>query len=534
MSLLALLITAGALIFGKRQQMLEDRRRATQHVVEVALAVVQGFQVLEAKGELKREDAQARATAALKLLRYGGTEYVWVHDLDARMVMHPTRPELDGKALHELKDPDGVPIFLVMNERVRKDGKGFVDYQWPRPGSDHPVPKVSFVQGFAPWGWVVGSGIYVDDVSTAFRADVLRLSVGVLALALLLALGVVAVTRSIVRPLREAMALAERTAAGDLSAHLDVPAEGDELTALLRSLARMQQQLHATVSGLRRVSEVIDGAARNLSEGNQEVEQRTRDQVVRIEETASTLEELSTTVKQNAATAQRVDDDAKEAATVASQGGEAVMKVVGLMKRMTESARRIGDISGVIDEMAFQTNILALNANVEAARAGEHGRGFAVVASEVRSLALRSAASAREIKQLVLQVAQETEQGVAQATEAGEVVSRVVQAAHGLATLVGDISHASQEQSSAINQAASSVTEIDQATQQNADVVHRAATTAQSLSAEAATLARAIAEFQLEAAEPPAPSAPRPAVPAAHGFVPLDAAPRPSAPRAHP
>jgi methyl-accepting chemotaxis protein len=358
---------------------------------------------------------------------------------------------------------------------------------------------VSYVQGINRWGWVVGSGIYVDDVDAAFWSDVVRLALGLSLISMLLLVSLAFVVRSILRPLHEAMSVAERTASGDLRHPIDADPTRDELSALLASLGAMQRQLQTTVAGIRRVAQVIQGSVHDTQKGNEEVERRAQEQVVRLEETASTIEELSATVRQNAHTAKTVDTKAHEAAQVAENTGEIVDSLVKKMDQMTHDAQRIGDISTVIDDIAFQTNILALNASVEAARAGDHGRGFSVVANEVRELALRSAASAREIKQLIASTSTHMEAGATLARSAGTAVKGVVEGARSVSALVSDITTATEQQALALEQANQAVTSIDQLTQQNVAFISRAAASSRALASEAEALTKEVARFLLEA-----------------------------------
>jgi methyl-accepting chemotaxis protein len=493
------LVVGGAVLLrSKRTQMMDDRQASTRRLVETASGVLAHFQGLEAKGTLPRAEAQAAALAVLKGLRYGGTEYFWVNDLAPKMVMHPVKPELDGQSLAGLKDPNGVPLFLNMVEVVQRSQAGFVAYQWSRPGSERPVDKISYVQGFAPWGWMVGSGIYVDDVEAAFRRDAATTGGVVLVLLLVMLASIRAVVRSVTVPLLEATGLATRIAEGDLRAGPPLRQTEDELGELLAALDAMQGTLRGAVGGIARVSATIDAAAQGIARGSDELATRSSQHAARFEETASALEELSSTVLANAATAFEADQKSQEAALAAQEGGRVVAEVVETMGTISRQSKRIEEIVSDIDEIAFQTNLLALNASVEASRAGEAGRGFAVVAGEVRELALRCQAAAKEIKSLADDSSASVGDGELRARAAGEVVARLVGVSTSVATLVQQIAKASGEQSTALEQVSTAVAAIDQATQRNVEVVQGAASAAGGLRHEAESLTGLVSRFVLD------------------------------------
>jgi methyl-accepting chemotaxis protein len=303
---------------------------------------------------------------------------------------------------------------------------------------------------------------------------------------------------SITRPLQQAVQVAQRVAAGDLSVVTRTTAR-DETGLLLVALGQMTGKLAELVSHVRVTSETIGVASAEIANGNADLSQRTENQAGALEETASSMEELTATVRQNADHARRANELAVNASGIASRGGAVVQDVVQRMDGIRQSSRKIAEINGVIDAIAFQTNILALNAAVEAARAGEQGRGFAVVATEVRNLAQRSAAAAKDIKQLIAESVTQVEQGSALADRAGATMQEVVQSVGEVAHIMHEIADASREQSEGIEQVNSAVLAMDDMTQQNAALVEEAAAAAISLEEQAQALVVAVSVFKLAA-----------------------------------
>ena len=305
-----------------------------------------------------------------------------------------------------------------------------------------------------------------------------------------------AIPSSVVGPVRQAVALAQTIADGNLSKTILVNRK-DELGQLLESLRVMQGKLAQVVANVRQGSESVATASAEIAQGNHDLSSRTESQASALEQTAASMEELGSTVKQNADSARQANQLAMNASKVAVEGGEVVGQVVETMKGINESSRRIADIISVIDGIAFQTNILALNAAVEAARAGEQGRGFAVVASEVRSLAGRSAEAAKEIKNLIGASVDRVEQGTALVDRAGATMTEVVASIRRVTDIMGEISAASNEQSLGVSQVGEAVGQMDQATQQNAALVEEMAAAASSLKSQAEDLVGVVATFKL-------------------------------------
>ncbi|CAA2109828.1 Methyl-accepting chemotaxis protein III [Variovorax paradoxus] len=334
----------------------------------------------------------------------------------------------------------------------------------------------------------------IDAGYTSGRSMLLVLAAVALVVGALLAWRL---TRGIVRPLGHALEVAETVAAGDLSAHIVVESR-DEAGQLMHALREMNASLAKVVGEVRMGTDTIATASSQIASGNQDLSSRTEQQASSLEQTAASMEELTSTVKQNADNARQANQLAVSASEVAVRGGSVVSQVVDTMGSINASSKKIVDIIGVIDGIAFQTNILALNAAVEAARAGEQGKGFAVVASEVRNLAQRSASAAKEIKTLIGDSVEKVEEGSKQVEEAGRTMEEIVGSVKRVTDIMGEITAASQEQTSGIEQINQAITQMDQATQQNAALVEEASAAAQSLQEQAGSLSQVVGVFRLE------------------------------------
>ncbi|WP_038750620.1 methyl-accepting chemotaxis protein, partial [Burkholderia sp. ABCPW 111] len=371
--------------FETRATMLAERKEGMANLVDSAAGVVKAYHALAQSGKMSDDDARREALERLSAMRYGDSGYLFVMDSKPVVLMHPTLPKLVGTQVGDYLDPDGKPLFVTILNAAKESGRGFAEYRGRLPHSETAVPKISYVTRFAPWDWNISSGVFVKDIDTVYYETL----VGHLAVVFVIGLVITAAMLVIIRNVRaslggepdEAAALAARIASGDLSRPVAVRA-GDK-SSMMAAMRDMQGRLQATIGGIRQAAESIAAASHEIAAGNHDLSQRTEQQAASLEETAASMEELTATVKQNAENARQASGLANSASEIALKGNDVVSRVIGTMGEINDSSQKIADIIGVIDGIAFQTNILALNAAVEAARAGEQGRGFAVVAGEV-------------------------------------------------------------------------------------------------------------------------------------------------------
>lgn len=483
-------------VLSRSDEALKAKMDATRQHVEVALSMVQWSYDLQQAGELNEQEAKANARQAVGAMRYDVSEYFWINDLQPRMIMHPIKPALDGSDVGDIKDPNGLALFVAFADTVREHGSGFVEYQWPRPGSDTPVNKLSYVQGFEPWGWVIGSGIYIDELAQQQRTTIQR-SVGVIAMILVLVgYGFVCFYQSLKSGMRRVSRHLSEIADGNLTC-APLSRGRDESAQLMSDLGQMQLSLQTIVSRVRDTSDDILHSSSEIASGAKDLSRRTEHAASNLEESAASMEQITSTVKSSANNTQEASSVAHNNAQIAVRGGEAMREVANTMQEIQSSSSKIGEITTLIDGIAFQTNLLALNAAVEAARAGEQGRGFAVVASEVRALAHRSAEAAKDIKDLVGSSGHLVSAGTDVVHRACSTIDDLVNSSDRMNKLLGDISIASQEQSIGVTQIGQAVAELDSMTNQNAALVEETAAAAADMKEQASMLTIEVSRFKV-------------------------------------
>ncbi|WP_417702499.1 methyl-accepting chemotaxis protein [Pseudomonas sp.] len=498
----------------------------TEHVVQSAAGILKHFHSLESAGSLSREEAQKQAMETVRGLRYDGQEYFWINDQTPVMLMHPMNAKLEGQNLSGFKDPDGKALFNEMVAITRSQGAGQVDYRWPKPGATDPVPKISYVELFQPWGWIIGSGVYVDDVQVEFRAQAVKaMSIGLL-IALLLTGLVVLITRSIVQPLQAAVdAMASISSGeGDLTRNLDTHGR-DELTALATYFNAFTAKLRHVIQQMLDSAGSLDQAARSLGDISSEAQRHSQQQAQQMELVATAVNEVTYGVQDVAKNAEHASSEMHTAEDQASQGQQnieaslrqidqlsgTIDKAVEVIQSLASESTQIGSVLEVIRSIAEQTNLLALNAAIEAARAGEQGRGFAVVADEVRLLAQRTQTSTAEIQGMIERLQGNSEAAVKvinessrasqltveQASQAGESLAQIAQSLRNLTGLNASIASATLQQSHVVEDINQNVTQTAALAHNTAEAAEQSNAASQHLKQLADQLNRLLGQFRV-------------------------------------
>ncbi len=502
MSLLVMLSVIGLLAVSAidawrtRGVLLEDRQVKTQHVVDVAYSVIANYYAQVQAGTLDEAAAKKAAMAELETLRYGGNDYFWINDLTPVMLMHPFSKKLVGQNIGGMKDKAGKLFFQEMVDVVKRDGAGFVQYDWAKPDSETAVPKISYVKGFKEWGWIVGSGIYIDDVNAIFWNIVLvqgGILLGILALVILVSM---AIANSISRPLMAATASMKRLSEGDktievhntelkseigeLARALEVfkqnalemdrlaaeqealkkRAEADRRQAMLDMADKFEASVSGVVNAVTAAATELQATAQSLSETAEEASQQsnavaeTSGQMTQnVQTVAAATEELSASIRE---IGNQVTESSRIVGAAVNQAEDTNAKV----KALAEAAQKIGDVVTLINEIAGQTNLLALNATIEAARAGEAGKGFAVVASEVKNLATQTAKATEEISGQIRAIQDATASSAQAIDGITQTIGRVNEISTAIASAVEEQGAATQEISRNVQEASAGSAEV--------------------------------------------------------------------------
>jgi methyl-accepting chemotaxis protein len=454
-------------------KIMSEKQAATKHLVEMAISIVDGYADQVVEGKMSDTAARKTALEDINRLRYAGGNYVWINDLAPTMILHPIKPELNGKSLADFKDVNGKELFNEFVSICQRNGAGFVDYYWPKPGHAEPVPKVSYVQLFSKWGWIVGTGIYVNDVT----AQIAGLRINLIIFSVLVGSLVIAVaymaSRSIANQLAKAVDFSKSVAAGDLSRTVAIDQDDEigilaaELNYMAIHLREMFENISSGIKTLLTSSTGLSAISRQIATGSEEssgkaqsvsqaVEQMSTNMYSvssASEQTSNNVQMVATATEQMTATISEITANMEKGRRIADEAVTQSQTTSTHVDELGKAMEHIGKVTEAIAEISDQTNLLALNATIEAARAGEAGKGFAVVANEIKDLAKQTADATQEIGTQISNIQIKT----------GDTVNRINQIStiiHDLSAIVNTVALAMNEQAGATRKISGNVNQV--------------------------------------------------------------------------
>ncbi|MCQ8879090.1 methyl-accepting chemotaxis protein [Pseudoalteromonas shioyasakiensis] len=505
----------------------DEQHTKTKNLVESAHSIVTHFYEQQQNGNLTEQQAKQQALSTIGALRYDNNNYFWINDFQPAMVMHPFKPELNGKSLSNNKDPDGTLLFVDMVNIVKKQGEGMIPYKWPKPGKDEPVDKIAYVKGFSQWQWIIGSGVYIDTIDEAFAhlRNLVILNAAII-IAVLIGLSYL-IARSILLPTQLAADMMKDISQGegDLTQTLDEDGN-DEVSRLSHYFNLYTQKMRESLKHVAQNAHDVNQYAHNVDDAS-----KTNHSFIELQNDSSTqvaaaMEQMTHQIHDVSRNAEAAEHAAVEAASNASEGKNVVAQTITAIETLShnietvsqvtadlaQESNNIGSVLDVIRGIAEQTNLLALNAAIEAARAGEQGRGFAVVADEVRTLASRTGKSTDEIQTMIAKLQKGAQAAVDAVTASQQLSSSTVEQAGAanvslseierLVTVItdmnGQIARATEQQSSAADEVNLRINELSQSTEQSLSNTAQLSDASDNLKQSSQELTEVVNRFKLD------------------------------------
>ena len=509
-ALLGLAAVAGFALSTLNSSLYDSRQDSLQRLVESAHSIVVEHDRLVQQGVLTKEQAQQRAMDALRHVRYEGDNYFWITDTRSQMLMHPFKPKLENTSVAGFEDPNGVRLFAEITKIAQSDGEGFVAYHWPRPGQKDPSAKLSYVKAYQPWGWIVGTGVYTDDIESSFWELFTQLSLAFVGIATAMVVGGILIGRSIASPLnRMAELMRHVQESGDISQRINIDQQGEigeigkAFDGMLGSVGDFVNNIHQSSNQLASSAQQLATVAEQTNTSISQQRMQTTQVATAMTEMSATVAEIAGSTNETALATQGADHASDEGQGVVKSSLQAIDSLAGdirntnaVVQRLSDNTESVGTVLDVIGGIAEQTNLLALNAAIEAARAGEQGRGFAVVADEVRTLAQRTQDSTQEIQSIISSVQaaarevvaamssgmQQAETSVQHAEQANSKLLEINEAVNHIKDMTTQIATAAEEQSVVAEDVSRNINQIDGISGDNAQGAQQIAEASQELS----------------------------------------------------